>query len=191
MAVGDFDGDGRADLLLPLRRSASDPEPQQGKGGGVGVLHGACSGLGAGRPARQIFAGRNESFGASPAVVGVNGDDHPDLVVDTPDFRGDDGLFTLLPGGADGPSAEGSQEVHARTEGLPGTPNRVPWKLFDFRPPLLDTDGDRHDEAVVLAPLFNKRKGAILQIAGSDTGFAPTRSRQFTPSAAGVPLLLK
>ncbi len=97
------------------------------------------------------------SFGASPAVGGVNGDDHPDLVVDTPDFRGDDGLVTLLPGGADGPSAEGSQEVHARTEGLPGTPNRAPWNLFDFRPPLLDTDGDGHDEAVVLAPLFNKR----------------------------------
>ncbi len=137
---------------------------------------------GAGRPARRIFAGRNESFGASPAVGGVNGDDHPGLVVDTPDFRGDDGLVTLLPGGADGPSAEGSQEVHARTEGLPGTPNRAPWNLFDFRPPLLDTDGDGHDEAVVLAPPpSNKRKGAILQIAGSGKGFAPTRSRQFTP----------
>ncbi|MEW2221369.1 FG-GAP and VCBS repeat-containing protein [Streptomyces sp. NPDC006990] len=191
LSVGDVDADGTDDLLLPLRRSASDTEPREGKGGGVGVLHGARSGLGAGKPARRIFAGRNESFGASPAVGEVNGDDHPDLVVNTPDFRGNDGLVTLLPGGADGPSAEGSQEVHARTEGLPGAPNRAPWNLFNFQPPLLDTDGDGHDEAVVLAPLFNKRKGAILQIAGSDKGFAPTRSRQFTPSAAGVPLLLK
>ncbi|MEU3189232.1 hypothetical protein ABZ686_01005 [Streptomyces sp. NPDC006992] len=57
--------------------------------------------------------------------------------------------------------------------------------------PLLGADGGSRDEAVVPAPLFDKRKRAVLQIAGSDQGFAPTRSRQFTPLAAGVPLLLK
>ncbi|WP_431983268.1 hypothetical protein [Streptomyces qinglanensis] len=153
--------DGIDDLLLPLRRTTSDTEPTKGEGGGVGVLHGARSGLGAGKPALRIFAGRNASFGASPTVGEVNGDDRPDLVVNTPDFRGNDGLVTLRSGGPDGSSAEGTQEVHARTEGLPGTPNRAPLEPLQLPAPLLDTDGDGHDEAVVFAPLINKRKGAF------------------------------
>ncbi|WP_369201324.1 FG-GAP repeat protein [Streptomyces sp. PU-14G] len=190
-AVGDADGDGVDDLLMPLALSVSYAEQKAGKGGGVGVLYGARSGLGTGKRASRITEGRNARFGDSPAVGDVNGDDRPDIVVNTPDYRRHDGLVTLLPGGPDGPSAKGAQEIDARTKGLPGTPNPHRWNAFHTQPPLLDTNGDGHDDAVVFVPLYNHRKGAFLQIPGSSKGFAPARARQFTPTDVGVPLRLR
>ncbi|MFI0862019.1 FG-GAP repeat domain-containing protein [Streptomyces smyrnaeus] len=192
-SVGDADGDGIDDLLMPLTVPVSYAEEKAGKGGGVGVLYGARSGLGTGTGKRtlRITQGRHASFGASPSVGNVNGDDHPDIVANTPDFRRHDGLVTLLPGGPDGPSAQSAQEIDARTKGLPGTPNPHRWNAFHVQPPLLDTNGDGHEDALVFVPLYNHRKGAFLEIPGSDKGFAPTRSRQLTPSDLGVPLRLR
>ncbi|MFD5078925.1 FG-GAP and VCBS repeat-containing protein [Streptomyces sp. NPDC058371] len=189
-AVGDADGDGTDDLLMPTRLIVA-PADLPKTGGALTILYGARSGLGTGR--RETVIGNRDTdqrrvdFGASPAVGDVNGDHRPDVVVDTPDFRRHDGRVTLLPGGPDGvPSAAGEQSVDAGTKGLPGTPNPYYWNAFNHQPPLLDVDGDGHADAVVFAPLYEKRKGAFLVLRGTDAGFDPKRAQLFTPDDLGT-----
>ncbi|MGP3978907.1 FG-GAP repeat domain-containing protein [Streptomyces sp. 8N114] len=192
-SVGDADGDGIDDLLLPLFPPASYGGRTVGEDGGVGVLHGARSGLGTGtgtgtgKRDLRIIEGPNPSMGYSPVVGEVNGDDHPDMVVNNPEFHRTHGLVTLLPGGPDGPSAKGAQEIDARTKGLPGPPAPDRWNDFSVEAPLLDTNGDGHDDAFAFVPLRTARKGAFLEIPGTKKGFAPDRARQFTPSDVDVP----
>ncbi len=113
------------------------------------------------------------------------------MVVNTPDFRRHDGKVTLLRGGADGAqSLDREQVTDAESDGLPGTPNPYYWNAFGYRPPLLDVDGDRHADAVVFGPLYEKRKGAYLVLRGADDGFDPAKARLFTPDDIGVPLRL-
>ncbi|PSM41728.1 VCBS repeat-containing protein [Streptomyces dioscori] len=194
-ATGDADGDGVDDLLLPTQLKVA-PADMPAKGGALTILYGDRSGLGAGREKSVIEgedgAKRRTDYGSSPATGDVNGDGRPDIVVDTPDFRRHDGKVTLLPGGPGGvPSAAGEQTVDAGTDGLPGTPNPHYWNAFDHQPPLLDVNGDDHADAVVFAPLYEKRKGAFLVLRGTDDGFTPTKTQLFTPDEVGVPLRLK
>ncbi|MFI6486857.1 FG-GAP and VCBS repeat-containing protein [Streptomyces sp. NPDC050564] len=195
-AAGDADGDGLTDLLLPTQLSAA-PAEMPGAGGALTILYGAKSGLNTGRK-ETVIGGmdtadrRRIDFGSSPSAGDVDGDGKPDVVVNTPGFRRHDGKVTLLPGGPDGvQSLDGEQVVDAETEGLPGTPNPYHWNAFGHRPPLLDVDGDDHADAVVFAPLYEKRKGAYLVLRGTDTGFDAKAVRLFTPDDIGVPLRLK
>ncbi|MEU3793271.1 FG-GAP and VCBS repeat-containing protein [Streptomyces fructofermentans] len=193
--TGDADGDGIDDLLLPTQLPVA-PADMPGEGGALTVLYGARTGLGSGRAASLIEgengAKRRIDFGSSPSVGDVDGDGRPDVVVNTPDFRRHDGKVTLLRGGEGGvPSAEGEQTVDAETEGLPGTPNPYYWNAFGFEPPLLDVDGDDHDDAVVFGPLYEKRKGAFLVLRGTDDGFDPGAVQLFTPDDLGTPLRLR
>jgi hypothetical protein len=188
--VGDADGDGTDDLLLPTQLLVA-PAEMPATGGAVTILYGARSGLGTGRPETVIGDRtgdrRRIDFGSGPAVGDVDGDGRPDLVVNTPDFRRHDGKVTLLPGGADGvPSTDGEQSVDAGTDGLPGTPNPHYWNAFGHEPPLLDVDGDGHADAVVFGPLYEKRAGAFLVLHGSDAGFDPKKARMFTPDDMGL-----
>ncbi|MGW1030150.1 FG-GAP and VCBS repeat-containing protein [Streptomyces sp. NPDC002577] len=188
-ATGDADGDGTDDLLLPTQLPTS---PAEGGGGALTILYGAESGLGTGRKATVIGGERQASFGTSPAVGDVNGDDRPDVVVNTPTFRRHDGQVTLLPGGSAGvPSAEGEHSVDAQTEGLPGTPNPAPWNAFDHEPPLLDVDGDGRSDVIVFLPLYEKRRGAFLVLRGTGEGIDPREAQLFTPADIGTPLRLK
>ncbi|MEU6272286.1 FG-GAP and VCBS repeat-containing protein [Streptomyces populi] len=185
--TGDADGDGLPDLLVHTKFPT----------GALTILYGAKSGLDTGRERTVIGSTGaadwySSGFGSSPAVGDVNGDGRPDVVVNTPTFRGHDGKVTLLPGRADGTqSLDGEQGIDSETDGLPGTRNPYDWNAFNHRPPLLDVDGDGHTDAVVFGPLYEKRKGAYLVLRGTDDGFAPKETRLFTPDDIGVPLRLK
>ncbi|MEV7137033.1 FG-GAP and VCBS repeat-containing protein [Streptomyces tauricus] len=194
-ATGDADGDGVDDLLLPTQLKVA-PADMPAEGGALTILYGDRSGLGNGREKSVIEgeggAKRRIDYGSSPAVGDIDGDGRPDIVVNTPDFRHHDGKVTLLPGGPGGvPSAAGEQTVDAETDGLPGTPNPHYWNAFGHQPPLLDVNGDDHADAVVFAPLYEKRKGAFLVLRGTANGFAPKKTQLFTPDDLGVPLRLK
>ncbi|TLS46935.1 hypothetical protein FE633_07590 [Streptomyces montanus] len=193
-AAGDADGDGIPDLLLPTQLNVA-PADMPGAGGALTIMYGAKSGLNKGREATVIgdldSERRRIDFGSSPAVGDVNGDGKPDVVVNTPGFQRDEGKVTLLPGGSDDvPSLDGEQVMNADTEGMPGTPNPYGRNSFGYQPPLLDVDGDGHTDAVVFAPLYEKRKGAYLVLRGSDAGFEAKRVQLFTPDDIGVPLRL-
>ncbi|OAH09624.1 FG-GAP repeat protein [Streptomyces jeddahensis] len=188
-ATGDADGDGTDDLLLPTQLPTA---PADGGGGALTILYGATSGLGTGRQATVIGGERRADFGSSPAVGDVNGDKRPDVVVNTPGFRRNDGKVTLLPGGSAGvPSTTGEQSVDAATEGLPGTPNPHYWNAFDHQPPLLDVDGDGRSDVIVFLPLYEKRRGEFLVLRGTGEGLDPRQAQYFTPADIGVPLRLK
>ncbi|WP_327395917.1 FG-GAP and VCBS repeat-containing protein [Streptomyces phaeochromogenes] len=194
-ATGDADGDGVDDLLLPTQLTVA-PVDMPAEGGALTILYGAKSGLGSGRSESVIEgeggAKRRIDFGSSPAVGDVDGDGKPDVVVNTPGYRGHDGKVTLLPGGASGvPSADGEQTLDPLTGGLPGTPNPYKWNEFGYQPPLLDVDGDGHDDAVAFGPLWEKRAGAFLVLRGSGEGFEAGKVRLLTPGELGVPLRLK
>ncbi|MER5383990.1 FG-GAP and VCBS repeat-containing protein [Streptomyces sp. NPDC002688] len=189
-ATGDADGDGLPDLLVHTQLTATPT-------GALTILYGAKSGLDTGRE-RTVIGSTDTAdrhpldFGSSPSVGDVNGDGRPDVVVNTPTFRGHDGKVTLLPGGSDGAqSLDGEQAIDAETDGLPGTPNPHYWNVFGHRPPLLDVDGDGHADAVVFGRLYEKRKGAYLVVRGTDHGFDPKKTRLFTPDDIGVPRRLK
>ncbi|MEU9955880.1 FG-GAP and VCBS repeat-containing protein [Streptomyces sp. NPDC050982] len=194
-AAGDADGDGVDDLLLPTQLAVA-PADMPAEGGALTILYGSKSGLGSGR-SESVIEGeggekRRIDFGSSPAVGDVNGDGKPDVVVNTPGYRGHDGKVTLLPGGASGvPSADGEQAVDPLTDGLPGTPNPYKWNEFGYQPPLLDVDGDGHDDAVAFGPLWEKRAGAFLVLRGTDEGFDAGKVQLLTPGELGVPLRLK
>ncbi|GHH54942.1 hypothetical protein FHS35_003952 [Streptomyces umbrinus] len=194
-AVGDADGDGVDDLLLPTQLTVA-PADMPAEGGALTILYGAKSGLGSGR-SESVIEGeggekRRIDFASSPAVGDVNGDGKPDVVVNTPGYRGHDGKVTLLPGGASGvPSADGEQTVDPLTDWLPGTPNPYKWNEFGHQPPLLDVDGDGRDDAVAFGPLWEKRAGAFLVLRGSGEGFGPGKVQLLTPGDLGVPLRLK
>ncbi|MBA2807815.1 VCBS repeat-containing protein [Streptomyces sp. KM273126] len=178
--VGDADADGLADLLLWNTISSGD--------GAVRVLYGARAGLGTGRDTATVASDLGNSFGARAAVGDMTGDGRPDLLISAPNFRNHDGRLTLVPGTSDGSPApiDGATSMDSTTEGLPGTRNPYEWNDFTADPPLLDVNGDDHDDAVLFLPLYEKRKGMFLVVYGTDNGLAPDRTAHFTPADVGV-----
>ncbi|MPY53695.1 FG-GAP repeat domain-containing protein [Streptomyces acidicola] len=178
--VGDADGDGLADLLVKDTIGSGD--------GVVRVLYGARSGLGTGRDTATVAPDLGGSFGSPAAVGDMTGDGRPDLLISAPNFRNHDGRLTLVPGTSDGSPApiDGATSMDSTTEGLPGTRNPYEWNDFTADPPLLDVNGDDHDDAVLFLPLYEKRKGMFLVVYGTDDGLTPDRTAHFTPADVGV-----
>ncbi|MFI1728848.1 FG-GAP repeat domain-containing protein [Streptomyces acidicola] len=177
--VGDADADGLADLLLWNTISSGD--------GVVRVLYGARAGLGTGRDTATVASDLGNSFGARAAVGDMTGDGRPDLLVSAPSFRNHDGRLTLVPGTSDGSPApiDRATSMDSTTEGLPGTRNPYEWNDFSSNPPLLDMNGDDHDDAVLFLPLYEKRKGMFLVVYGTNDGLTPDRTAHFTLADVG------
>ncbi|WP_330280715.1 FG-GAP repeat protein [Streptomyces sp. NBC_00569] len=118
---GDVDGDANEDVLAPGYREVGVAEgPASGR---LTVAYGSKSGVGGGRP-DAVFdqetpgvpgdSQGKDAFGRGAGTGDVNGDGHPDLLVDTPGEDQGNGRFTLLPGGSDGRERDRLRPRHPR-----------------------------------------------------------------------------
>lgn len=205
-AAGDADHDGIDDLLAPGQGTLG-PGPHRGSGR-LTVVHGARSGLGRGRPELTVDpsgpglpgdARRGDGFGGSPAVGDITGDGRPDLVVATPEKHHGNGRLTLLPGSRRGRGGEydpaasaheedgGEQTVDLDTPGVPGRPAPYGSDGFAPQPPLLDVDGDGHDDVIAAAPGYDRgRTGGFWVLRGTGHGLSTRDVRRFTPADLGI-----
>ncbi|WP_413809742.1 FG-GAP-like repeat-containing protein [Streptomyces sp. OE57] len=211
-AAGDADHDGVDDLLAPGQGTLG---PGRHRGSGrLTVVHGAKSGLGRGRadltvdqsaPGMPGDARRGDGFGGSPAVGDITGDGRPDLVVATPEKNNGNGRLTLLPGSRHGRGGEyapdpakspyrghggehrGEQSLDLDTPGVPGRHTPYGFDAFAPQPPLLDVDGDGHEDVVAAAPGYGRgRTGGFWIFRGTDRGLSTRDVRRFTPADLGI-----
>ncbi|WP_447041690.1 FG-GAP repeat domain-containing protein [Streptomyces sp. DSM 118878] len=180
--TGDVDGDGIDDVITPAANHV------RSNSGGVRIRYGSREGLGEGRPDQLIGGSRHLTFGQSTTVGEINGDSHPDLLIDTPGYQHNNGKIVLVPGGPGSrPDWTRFKEMDALAVGLPPTPNPNGWNAFNHLA-LLDTDNDGHEDAIILDPLMDKHRGLFIELRGGKDGFAPHRHRTFRPADTGAPL---
>ncbi|WP_308405365.1 FG-GAP and VCBS repeat-containing protein [Streptomyces rugosispiralis] len=162
-------------------------------------------------------ARRGDGFGGSPAVGDITGDGRPDLVVAIPEKNNGNGRLTLLPGSRHGRGGEYSpdpaksphgehdrehdgergrehgrergrvQSLDLDTPGVPGRHTPYGFDAFAPQPPLLDVDGDGHDDVVAAAPGYGHgRTGGFWVFRGTGDGLSTRDVRHFTPADLGI-----
>ena len=189
LAVGDFDGDGHADVAV------GGADDSDGTGGHVRVFKGGADAAmsdsyritqdTSGVPGAAVAG---DEFGYSLAAGDINKDGKADLAVGVPGRKvsghATAGEAVLLYGGASGLTGAGSQAVSQNTSGVPGAAeagDRFGWQVS-----LLDVRHDGFADLVAGAPKENGTDGAVSVLNGLAGGVTGTGSATFGASTVGV-----
>lgn len=182
VAVGDFNGDGFADLALGVTESSlgTDGTPL----GAVAVYYGSTHGLTA-KP--TVFIGPTDhpgGFGSSLAAGDVTGDGYDDLAVGSPQGASGAGSVLVYSGSARGLTATGAQPVTSLRPEAGGE--------FGAAVTFADVNGDGHDDLVVGEPMGHPgsqhgglQPGDIQVFDGTRRGIGSTH-RRITGAAVGT-----
>ncbi len=165
VAVGDFNGDGFADLAIGVFGDDIG-SPEISNGGSVSVLYGSAGGLQATSPNDQVWnqnssgvqekSESNDQFGASVAAGDFNGDGFADLAAGVPledlDPNADGGVVNVLYGTAAGlqASSPDDQLWDQDSTGVTGTVE--PGDEFGAAVGAADFNADGFDDLVTGIP---------------------------------------
>lgn len=159
LALGDFDGDGYADLAVGIPQKTMDGEAQAGA---VAVLYGSSEGLNA--QASQLWyqgtAGvtlaneAGDQFGWSLAAADFDGDGHDELAVGIPGEDvgnlADAGTVYVLTGSESGLTATGAQTWNQADSNL--IDNAEPGDLFGWSLTTGNFNGDEREDLAIGIP---------------------------------------
>ncbi|MBO2449339.1 FG-GAP repeat protein [Actinomadura barringtoniae] len=188
LAVGDFDGDRRADVAV------GDTYDKPSVGGRVTVYRGSMFGLGGSYGIDQATpgvpgAGINEDlFGYSLAVGDVNRDGRADLAVGAPRVdigrTFNVGRAYVLFGAPGGLTGRGAQAITENTKGVPGT--AAAYENFGTQVGLLDHDGDGAADLTAGAPDEDRGNGGVTFVRGGKGGLTTRGAAVVGAGALGV-----
>jgi FG-GAP-like repeat/FG-GAP repeat len=199
LAVGDFDGDGFADLAVGV---TFEDVGAIVDAGAVNVLYGTASGLtGSGSqlftqdsPGVGSSAEREDNFGSTLAAGDFDGDGFADLAVgvwrENVGTAVNGGAVNVVYGTAGGLAGTGSQFLTQDSPGVPGVVEAD--DEFGFALGAGDFNRDRFADLAVGAPGEDyagvpDRGGAVNVLPGSAAGLTGSGSRLFTQDSPGVP----
>jgi hypothetical protein len=195
LSLGDFDGDGYADLAVGVPYESVGGSAQAGA---VNVLYGSASGVTAAgdqlwhenRPGMGGTAEAGDLFGFALAAGDFNGDTFEDLAVGVPgeDPPADAGAVHIIYGSADGLTAAGDKIWTQRSSGIKGTAEKL--DLFGYSLATGDLSGDGFADLAVGVPFeaigADPQGGAVNVIYGSPSGLTAAGNQVWHQDAGGI-----